>query len=120
MKYTAIIDGERLAIEVIGLSRIETGTVEAVIGGEKYVVEVRTVEPGVYWFQWNHRSIEISVTPNGDAYIVSMANLHLDVEIIDPRAALKKAAQQGQVGTVELRAPMPGKVVKVLISEGAA
>jgi len=38
---------------------------------------------------------------------------------VDPRSALRKAAQQGHVGTVELRAPMPGKVVKVLASEGA-
>jgi biotin carboxyl carrier protein len=41
------------------------------------------------------------------------------VEIIDSRGALRKAAQHGHAGTVELRAPMPGKVVKVLVSEGA-
>jgi len=33
---------------------------------------------------------------------------------------LRKAAQQGKAGIVELRAPMPGKVVRVLVSEGAA
>jgi biotin carboxyl carrier protein len=42
------------------------------------------------------------------------------VELLDARAALRKAAQHGQAGTVELRAPMPGKVVKLLVTEGAA
>src|SRR5438132_826283 len=116
MKYTVIVDGQRLDVE---LGRANPATIEAEIAGEKYLVEVRTVEPGVYWFLWNHRSIEISVTPNRDAYVVSVANQHFNVEIIDPRAALRKAAQQGQEGAVELRAPMPGKVVKVLTTEGA-
>jgi len=42
------------------------------------------------------------------------------VELLDARAALRKAAHHGQAGTVELRAPMPGKVVKVLVAEGTA
>jgi len=117
MKYTAIIDGERLEID---LTRVDGRTIEADIGGEKHVLAVNKVEPGVYWFYWKGRSIEISVTPNGDAYAVSVAGQHVHVEIIDARAALRKAALQGQAGTVELRAPMPGKVVRLLVDEGAA
>jgi biotin carboxyl carrier protein len=117
MKYTAIIDGERLEIELV---RAERGVIQAEIGGEKYVLDVQAVEPGVYWFRWKDRSIEISVTPNTDTYVVSVNGQRIDVEIIDARGALRKAAQHGHAGTVELRAPMPGKVVKLLVSEGAA
>lgn len=116
MKYTAIIDGERIEIE---LNRSQATTIETVIGGRKYVLDVKAVEPGVYWFNWNNRSIEISITPNGDGYVVSSEGHHISVEIADARTARRKAAQQGHAGTVELRAPMPGKVVKVLVSEGA-
>ncbi len=116
MKYTAIIQGERLEIEV---TRVDGRTIEADIGGEKYTVEAQSVETGVYWLQWNNRSIEISVTPNDEAYKVSLDGRSFDVEILDARAALRKAAQHGQSGTIELRAPMPGKVVRVLVSEGA-
>jgi biotin carboxyl carrier protein len=115
MKYTAIIDGDRLEIELI---RADDKVIEAETGGRKYILDVRAVEPGVYWLQWQNRSIEISLTPNGDAYAVSMAGKRINVEVIDARAALRKAAHQGQIGTVELRAPMPGKVVKMLVSEG--
>jgi len=117
MKYTAIIDGAPLEIE---LSRAERGVIQAEISGEKYVLDVQTVEPGVYWLHWKDRSIEVSVTPNADSYAVSVDGQRIDVEIIDSRAALRKAAQHGHPGTIELRAPMPGKVVKVLVSEGAA
>ena len=117
MKYAAIIDGERMEIELI---RASDAVVEAEIGGERYVLDVKTVEPGVFWLHWKNRSIEISVTPNGDAYTVSVAGQRVEVEIVDARTALRKAAQLGQMGTVELRAPMPGKVVRVLVIEGAA
>src|SRR5262249_32309826 len=58
--------------------------------------------------------------PNGDAYAVSVGGQRLEIEVVDARTALRKAAQHGQSGTVELRAPMPGKVVKVLASEGTS
>ena len=41
------------------------------------------------------------------------------VEIIDARDALRKAGHHRQEGVVELRAPMPGKIVKVLVREGS-
>jgi len=117
MKYTAIIDGERLEIELV---RAEPGVIHAETGGERYVLDVQNVEPGVYWFRWKDRSIEISVTANIDTYAVSVNGQRIDVEIIDARAALRRAAQHAHAGIVELRAPMPGKVVKVLVNEGAA
>ena len=95
-------------------------TIEAEVDGKKYTLSVQAVEPGVYWLAWNHRSVEISVSSNGDAYVASVAGRRMNVEILDARNALRKAAQHGQAGSVELRAPMPGKIVKVLVSEGAA
>src|SRR5207244_6973764 len=112
MKYTATIDGESIEVELI---RIDATSIEAVVSGEKYFLEIEAVEPGVYWMQWNHCSIEVSVTPHGEAYVVSVGSQRAEVEIIDARTALRKAAQHAHSGTVELRAPMPGKVVKVLV-----
>jgi biotin carboxyl carrier protein len=120
MKHTAIIGGEPLDIEV---TRNENGIIEAEIAGTKYVLDAREVETGVFSVNWNNQSIEISVVrngaTNGNNYVVSIAGRRIPVELIDARAALRKAAHHGQAGTVELRAPMPGKVVKVLVTEGA-
>jgi biotin carboxyl carrier protein len=118
MKHTVIIDGQPFDIELV--RRSDDETIEAEIGGRKYTLNVQAVEPGVYWLAWNHRSIEISVSPNGDVYVASVNGGRMNVEIVDARNALRKAAQHGHAGTVELRAPMPGKIVKVLVHEGAA
>ena len=116
MKYTAIIEGERLEIE---LSANGAAVIEAEIAGRKYSVEAKAVTPGVYWFNWNNRSLEIAVTQNGDGYVVSVGDRRISVEIVDASTARRPAAQQGHDGAMEIRAPMPGKVVKVLVAEGS-
>jgi len=117
MRYTAIIGGEQIEIE---LNRRGPAVIEAQIGGSNYVLEATMVEPGVYWFNWDNRSVEISVVPNGGAYEVSVEGRRFPVEVVDARSTLRKAAQHRHVGTAELRAPMPGKIVKLLVMEGAA
>jgi biotin carboxyl carrier protein len=116
MKYTAIVNGKSVEIE---LSRTDQGSIAATIDGETIVATVQRVEDGLYWLEWNNRSFEISVMPDGDAYSVSLGGRRIAVEIVDSRNALRKAAQHGHDGMAELRAPMPGKVVKVLVTEGA-
>jgi biotin carboxyl carrier protein len=116
MKYTVIVDGERVEID---LQVNQSNSIEAEIGGRKYALEAKTLETGIYWFNWQNRSIEVAVTPNGNGYAVSFGGQRLTVEIVDARTALQKTAQRGQAGTVEIRAPMPGKVVKVLLLEGS-
>jgi biotin carboxyl carrier protein len=115
MKYTVVVAGERVDLE-IDLNDVRK--IVAQVDGRAYSLEAKTVEPGVYWFNWNNRSVELSVTPAGEQYTVSVDGLRYPAEILDARAALRKAAQQGHDGVVELRAPMPGKIVKILLQPG--
>ena len=115
MKSTCIITGERIEIEI---SRTGPTTIQAEVAERQYTLDAKAVQPGVYWFNWNNRSIEVSVTPNAEGYIVSVGGQRVTVEVVDARTALRKAAHHGHEGTIELRAPMPGKVVKVLVVEG--
>jgi biotin carboxyl carrier protein len=114
MKYTATIQGQRVEIE---LNRLESNTLQAEIGGRKYVLEAKAVEPGVYWLNWNDQSIEIAVSQSLDGYTATINGQQVGVEILDARAALRRAAQAGHAGIVQIRAPMPGKVVKLLVAE---
>jgi biotin carboxyl carrier protein len=116
MKYTVVVAGERVDLE-IDLS--DPRRIEAEVAGRKYILDTKSVEPGVYWFNWDSRSIELCVTPAVEGYIVSVDGHQHAVEIVDSRTALRKAAQHGHDGEVELRAPMPGKIIKVLLQQGA-
>lgn len=116
MKYTAIIEGKRIDVELMnGTGR----TIEADVAGQRYVLDRQDVANGVFWFNWNNRSVDVSVTAQDDTYVVLIDGLAIPVEIEDPRTALRKAAQHGHAGEVQLRTPMPGKVVKVLVQQGA-
>jgi len=116
MKYTATIEGTRIEVEIV---HVNARTIEANVAGRVYRIERRDVAQGVFWFNWNNRSVDVSITAQDDTYIVFLDGYPIPVEIEDPRTRLRKAAQHGHSGEVELRAPMPGKVVKVLVPEGA-
>jgi biotin carboxyl carrier protein len=116
MKYTATIDGTRIDLEIV---HANARTIEAKVAGQVYQIDRKDIAHGVFWFNWNNRSVDVSITAQDDTYIVALNGRPISVEIEDPRTALRKAAHHGHSGAVELRAPMPGKVVKVLLQEGA-
>lgn len=118
MKYTAIIHGERVEVELNRASDVP-GRIEARIGGRTYVVEGQEVEPGLYSFIRENRSFEIAVIESAEGYVVSIGRSRVPIEIVDSRTALRRAVHHGQDGAIEIRAPMPGKIVKVLVTENA-
>jgi biotin carboxyl carrier protein len=70
-------------------------------------VSVREVEPGVY-----------SILIDGRSFEVRTADLEVEVE--DPRAPRDPCKQPGMEGRQAVAAPMPGKVVRVLVTVGDA
>ena len=114
MNYGATIQGETFEVEV---TRQASSAVEARIGDKKYVLEVRAVQPGFYWLNWENRSIEVVVTEKNGSYLVMLNGRQILVELGDLRTALRHA-HQGQAGIAQIRAPMPGKVIRVLVKDG--
>ena len=114
MRYGATISGETLEVDI---NRRTSNVVEAQIGDRKYVLEARAVQPGLYWLNWENRSIEVVVTEKNGGYLVMLDGRQVMVELGDLRTALRHA-HQGQQGTAQVRAPMPGKVIRVLVKDG--
>jgi biotin carboxyl carrier protein len=119
MQYQAMINGE--TVEVV-FERTATG-IEATVGGRKYSLEVSTVKPGIFLLNWGSRSIEVSVLPAGDTSSVSTVSVEgqrIPVEILDGRRLLDRIVRRSdRGGASEVRSPMPGKIVRVLVAEGA-
>lgn len=112
---TALVAGERVEFQW----QAAADTLEAVVGGRAYTLETREIRPGVYWFGWNGRSIEAAVLRTDQGYVVSILGQSIPVEFLDSRKALRRAGHGQHEGTVEVRAPMPGKIVRILVAEGA-
>jgi len=114
MQFTAVVAGE--TVEIL-FERTDDGIV-ATIGDRKYSVEVTNVAKGVYWFNWNNQSIEITILPDGDLYSVTVGNHRIPVEILDSHKKFQRSAHKGPSGAAEIRAPMPGRIVRVLTAAG--
>ncbi len=119
MKLIAEIEGETLTLDW----RREGSRVFASLDGRQYELEAREPEPGVYLLLAGGRVFEcraeINEAPDG-AIEVSVATRAYSVALRDPKRLSHAASGGGQAGgRAAVVAPMPGKVVRVLVAVGA-
>jgi hypothetical protein len=120
MRLNAEIDGEKVALEV----RREGGRVFGEVGGRVYELEAREVGAGEYLLVHRGRVYEcrVGAEPGGGergALRVSAGAREYGVRLTDPkhlRGAGSAGSEQG--GRAQVKAPMPGKVVRVLVEAG--
>jgi len=117
MKLSLIVNGTEDSIEVLTPApacRFRTS------GGEREA-HVETPEPGVYSVLLDGRSYDARVEERpGGGIVVVIDGFRFEIEVHDPRRWTRKSAGRGDAGVQRIVAPMPGKVVRVLISPGDA
>jgi biotin carboxyl carrier protein len=79
---------------------------------------VLEVEPGIYSVLVNGRSHEVKVVPGPKGFYVDLNGERSVVEVDDPRSVSRRGATGLGDGRQNISAPMPGKVVRVLVQEG--
>ncbi|MGH9898935.1 MAG: biotin/lipoyl-containing protein [Pyrinomonadaceae bacterium] len=97
------------------------------IDNRKYEIDLSLPEPNVYLMQVEGRVFEFSVRHLADNGIAvyrrggQCSNRDFHVVISDPRSlrSNKFVQQQEMQGAIQVRAPMPGKVVRLLINVGS-
>jgi biotin carboxyl carrier protein len=80
--------------------------------------QIAAVEPGVYSVLKDGRSYEARIEQSDDCVIVFIDGHRFEVEIRDPRRWSRQTGRQGVEGRLNLVAPMPGKIVRLLVAEG--
>jgi biotin carboxyl carrier protein len=80
--------------------------------------EIVAVEPGVYSVLLEGRSYEARVEDCDGAVIVFIDGHRFEIENRDPRRWSRRARRAGAEGRLNVAAPMPGKVVRLLVAEG--
>jgi acetyl/propionyl-CoA carboxylase alpha subunit len=86
--------------------------------GQVREASVVEVESGIYSFLINGRSYEARVVTAPDGYYVDLGGHRSVVDVRDPRSVTKRGKGGGGEGRQTVTAPMPGKVVRVLVQEG--
>jgi len=114
MKYEVEIGSRQLSIEL----EQKNSSVHARIGSRNYKLEVFRPEAGVFTFLDGGRVYEARVfEAEQDALRVEIKGREFAVKIID-RKHRRAAAEHSIEGRQNLVAPMPGKIVRVLLAVG--
>lgn len=114
MKYEVRIESRQLTIEF----EERDGRVAARIQSRSYDIEVVSPDAGVYTFLAGDQVYEARVwAPEPDSLNVTIGGRSFSTNIIDRRHR-RSTIERGIEGRQNLVAPMPGKVVHVLLGAG--
>ncbi|MGC9949626.1 MAG: biotin/lipoyl-containing protein [Bryobacteraceae bacterium] len=85
---------------------------------DSIAAQIAAVEPGVYSVLIEGRSYEARIEESDGAVIVFIDGHRFEVEIRDPRRWSRQSGRPGAEGRLNIAAPMPGKIVRLLVAEG--
>ena len=115
MKLDLTVNGVPDAIEVIS----QAPECRFRLSGEERHADVEQPEPGVYSVLMGGRSYDARIEEHPDCLVVVIDGFRFEVQVRDPRRMTRRPGGGGE-GVEVISAPMPGKVVRVLISPGDA
>lgn len=119
MKLTVELDGENYTLD---LERNGGATAYVLLGANNSsgTASIAELMPGVFSVLLGARSFEVRVAHSRDALEIWVGSQRHLVSISDARDRPSRARKTGASGPVELRAQMPGKIIHLLVSPGAA
>lgn len=89
------------------------------LDGQPVALDAAEIATGVYSILMDGRAFEVRVQPERDALRIFVGGRELAAEVRDPRAWRGKGGAAAEAtGRQQVTAPMPGKVVRVLVNEG--
>lgn len=100
MKWQVVVDGRSIAID------------------SEQLAAARQVESGVYSVVVDGASYEIFISGTPDRLSAYVHGLAFTVEVQDPRDTSRALRSSMGSGRQEISAPMPGKVIRVLVNVG--
>lgn len=100
------------------MKRIRFGYGKEIEADSSASADLVEVEPGVYSLLRESRVDEVRIVRSPSGYTASVGGWNFELEVIDPRDRRSSASAGGGEGRQRILAPMPGKVVRVLVALG--
>jgi len=118
MKFDVEVAGRVCAVAVERMA--DTGRFRIVVDGRVHDVEARATDLG--WsllFQDGGRSVDAAATPRaGGEWLVQLPHVDVPVAVDRQRHARGGQKAAGAAGEQRVAAPMPGRVLRVLVKPG--
>jgi biotin carboxyl carrier protein len=118
MKYEIVINGARRSVEFTPVAN-DLSRVTATIDGRLVEADIIRISRGAYSILLAGRSLEVTAEETSNGLLLRANGLEFQVEIFDPRSW--RRGRSGGIepeGRQQLVAPMPGKIVRVLVAAG--
>lgn len=115
MKFPLSVNGANDLIEILQPApdcRFRLGN------GPERSADVRIPEPCVYSILLDGRSYEARVEDTPFGLVVVIDGHRYEIQVKDPRGWSRRSASRAGEGIQSIAAPMPGKVVRVLVKAG--
>jgi acetyl/propionyl-CoA carboxylase alpha subunit len=116
MTYDITIDGEHYRLD---LNRAE-GIWLCRVDGREVEVDAVLVRPDVLSLRIGNLAYEVKCERVAGEVHLWVGSRRFGVEVRDPRSLRGRVRAADEQGPRKLTAPMPGKIVRVLVSQGAA
>ncbi len=115
MKYITTIDEQPHTIEIDDNAQLS-------VDGQSVGYDFQpSSDPTLYSLLIGNKSYELRISPEEEGYIVQLEGDHLDVQVEDERTH-RLAGVRGKLasgtGEINIKAPMPGVVIDLLIQNG--
>ena len=114
MKRELVVNGKSQSIDV----RHEDGLVHFSLPDRSGSASIVEVETGVFSVLIDGVSYLAQVSRTGSSITVDVEGRVFDIEITDPRALRRKTGTLAGEGRQTIVAPMPGKIVRLLVKQG--
>lgn len=118
MKYEVVINGARRSVEFTAQNG-EASRVAFSVDGRLVEADAVRISRSTYSILIGGRSIEVTLEENPGGLLLRTAGQEFQAEVIDPRAWRRGRGSGVELeGRQQLVAPMPGKIVRVLVAAG--
>ena len=118
MNYELTIDGARRKVEFTTPAR-GSAQVHCKIDGREVQADAIRVSPGCYSILLGGRIFEVTVENQSGRLLARANGREFSIEIFDPRSWRRAHGAGVELeGRQQLVAPMPGKIVRVLVKAG--
>jgi len=115
MKYAATVKGQTFTVEITPEERVR-------IGDRTHVVDLQSIDAGfLYSLLIDNNSYEVLIEEQGGEYRVLLLGELYTVQVEDAfrhQIAHRRRVRARPSGRMAVKAPMPGLVVAVLVTEG--
>ncbi|NOY86881.1 MAG: biotin/lipoyl-binding protein [Deltaproteobacteria bacterium] len=116
MGYITIIDDEEVLVKV---DNTGTGQTVVTVGDREVTADVFWTRSDLVSLIIDGRSYQVDIHSEKDSHSVLIDGESFEFDLFDERQALLKiSAALGTEGIQEIKASMPGRIVKLLVAEG--